>query len=167
MADNRGPPGADIVNVLIAVNIPDGGIFDTFKDNRVAANGFEGSHRRAHTTRHQFLGSTKNLFGFGGLKTASYHESESAKVFFIVTSLLTALRIRSNCVKFCYLSPDSGSQPGALCDTLLSALQPSQPALRPQSLRQLLSLPPVSGRIYGSSRSPIPRARASVLRNPQ
>eukprot|EP00967_Tisochrysis_lutea_P118572 scaffold192794_cov29-Tisochrysis_lutea.AAC.2 len=52
MADDGRAPGAYVVDVLVAVNVPRLGALNTVKDNWLATNRFEGPNGRGDTTRH-------------------------------------------------------------------------------------------------------------------
>ena len=62
VAADGGAPGADVVDVLVAINVPDVGAFDVIEDDGLTADGFEGPHGGADAARHEFLGSVENFF---------------------------------------------------------------------------------------------------------
>mmetsp|Transcript_60032 Transcript_60032/g.82502 ORF Transcript_60032/g.82502 Transcript_60032/m.82502 type:complete len:216 (-) Transcript_60032:77-724(-) len=68
VANDGRAPGADVVNVLVAINIPRIRALDPVKDHRVAAHGLEGADGARDTSWHDFLGLRKDLLGLLGLQ---------------------------------------------------------------------------------------------------
>lgn len=65
MAADRRAPRANIVDVLVAVNIKAVSALDVVEHNGAATNRAESAHRRVHTARQQLLGLLEDLFGSG------------------------------------------------------------------------------------------------------
>ena len=55
VAQNQRPPGADVVDVLVAVGIPDIGTFAAHQERRIAAHGAERPDRRVHASRDELF----------------------------------------------------------------------------------------------------------------
>jgi hypothetical protein len=56
------PPTANVVDVLVAIYIPDVGSFYAVEDDGLSADGFEGSHWGTDASWHEFLGGGENFF---------------------------------------------------------------------------------------------------------
>src|SRR5438132_1572496 len=54
VSQNGRPPGADVIDVLVAVHIPDAGTFGPVNEERLAANAAKCAHRRIHASRNTF-----------------------------------------------------------------------------------------------------------------
>ena len=63
VAANRGAPRADVVDVLVFIDVPAVRALDAIEDNRFAADRLERPHRRADATRHQTLRLVEDLAG--------------------------------------------------------------------------------------------------------
>jgi hypothetical protein len=55
-------PSANIVNVLVAIHIPNVCAFHPIKNNWLSSHRFKGSDWGADSTGHKFLGSSENFF---------------------------------------------------------------------------------------------------------
>ncbi len=62
MTANGRSPGTHVVDVLVAVYIPNVGPFHSVKNNRLAPHRLECPHWRTHTTGHEVLGGSKDFF---------------------------------------------------------------------------------------------------------
>jgi hypothetical protein len=62
MTANGGSPGANVVDVLVIIDIPDVGTFDAIEDDGLATDRFEGANRRTNATGHEVLSGAKNFF---------------------------------------------------------------------------------------------------------
>ena len=69
VAENRRPPGADVINQFIAVHVPDVRAFGPVDKKRIAADGAERAHRRIHAAGNVFQRLGKKFFGFGRAKS--------------------------------------------------------------------------------------------------
>ncbi|MCY1534316.1 hypothetical protein D9M68_696840 [compost metagenome] len=61
MAQDHRAPGADVVDVLLAVGVPEIGTLGALHETRCAAHGAEGAHGRVHAAGDQGLGAVKQL----------------------------------------------------------------------------------------------------------
>src|ERR1039458_10019055 len=64
MAEDGRPPGADVVDILIAVHVPHPRAFRFVDEERLAADGAERPHRRVHTAGDVLERLGKELLGF-------------------------------------------------------------------------------------------------------
>ena len=62
VAQNQRPPGANEVNVFLAVHVPDVAAKAPIQESGVGAHTAAGPHRRIHTAGHDLLGFFKQLF---------------------------------------------------------------------------------------------------------
>ncbi len=61
MANDGGAPRADVVDVLVAIDVPAVGALDPLKDDGLAAHRLEGTHGRVDATRQQGLRLLEDL----------------------------------------------------------------------------------------------------------
>ena len=61
VAADGGTPGADVVDVLVAVDVEAVGILDLVEDDGTAADGLERAHGGVHAAGEDVLGSLENL----------------------------------------------------------------------------------------------------------
>ena len=66
---NGRSPGADVVDILILIDIPNICAFDAIEHDRLSADGFKCPHGRTHTPRHQLLSLCKNFFRLTGFES--------------------------------------------------------------------------------------------------
>jgi hypothetical protein len=62
MTANRWPPSAYIVDVLVAINIPNVGSIDSVKNDGLSSHRFERPDWGTDTSWHQLLGSGEDFF---------------------------------------------------------------------------------------------------------
>mmetsp|Transcript_2135 Transcript_2135/g.3011 ORF Transcript_2135/g.3011 Transcript_2135/m.3011 type:complete len:293 (+) Transcript_2135:655-1533(+) len=62
MSQNGRSPGSNVIDVLVLVNIPGVSTLYPVEDNRVSSDTLESTYRRRHTSRHQGLCFSKDLF---------------------------------------------------------------------------------------------------------
>ena len=67
VSQDQRSPRADVVDVFIAVGVPDAGTFAAHDVRRLAANGFEGTHRRIHPAGDYARGASMEFLGFDSL----------------------------------------------------------------------------------------------------
>ena len=65
MAKDGRPPGADVINQLVAVHVPDVRAFGPVDEERLAADGAERAHGRVHAAGNVFQRLGEKLVGFG------------------------------------------------------------------------------------------------------
>src|SRR6266567_4381327 len=65
VAEDRWPPGPDEINVLVSVHVPDMRAFGLVHEERLAADGAKGAHRRIDTAGNVFQGCGEELVRFG------------------------------------------------------------------------------------------------------
>jgi hypothetical protein len=70
VAEDQRPPGADIVDVALAVGIGDAGAGTGNEEARRPADRTKSPHRRVHATRYVLLGTLKELL-IAGIKSFS------------------------------------------------------------------------------------------------
>mmetsp|Transcript_41301 Transcript_41301/g.100220 ORF Transcript_41301/g.100220 Transcript_41301/m.100220 type:complete len:396 (-) Transcript_41301:89-1276(-) len=73
VADDRRAPRADVVDVLVAVDIPRVCALDAVEDDGVAADGLEGAHRRGDTARHDLARLLHQSVGLGRRELLGRH----------------------------------------------------------------------------------------------
>lgn len=61
VTDNRRSPAADVVDVLVSIDVPAVGILDALEDDWLATHGLESTHGRVDTTGEQLLCLLENL----------------------------------------------------------------------------------------------------------
>ncbi len=61
VAEEQRAPGADVVDVAVAVDVADARAGAILHEHRVAADGAKGTHRRVHATRHDAHGALHEL----------------------------------------------------------------------------------------------------------
>ena len=64
MAKDQGTPRADVVDVAVAVGIPDVGALAADKERRLAANRAESTHGRVDAAGDELLGTFLQVTGF-------------------------------------------------------------------------------------------------------
>ena len=64
MAEDRRSPGADIINVFVAVHVPKVRAFRLVDKERLATDGAERAHRRVDAAGNEFQRLGKKFFGF-------------------------------------------------------------------------------------------------------
>ena len=62
VAENRRPPGADVINVFVAVHVPDVRAFGLVDEKRLAADGAKRAHRRIDAAGNVFQRLGKQFF---------------------------------------------------------------------------------------------------------
>mmetsp|Transcript_79148 Transcript_79148/g.171047 ORF Transcript_79148/g.171047 Transcript_79148/m.171047 type:complete len:549 (+) Transcript_79148:282-1928(+) len=60
VAEDRRAPGADVVDVLVAIHVPGVRTLHLVEDHRVPAHGLEGADRAGDATRHKILGLSED-----------------------------------------------------------------------------------------------------------
>mmetsp|Transcript_7468 Transcript_7468/g.18103 ORF Transcript_7468/g.18103 Transcript_7468/m.18103 type:complete len:525 (+) Transcript_7468:23-1597(+) len=68
VAADGGAPSADVVDVLVAVDVEAIGALHLVKDDGLAAHRLEGTHGGGHAAGHDRLGLRHDLLGLGGVK---------------------------------------------------------------------------------------------------
>ena len=63
MAENRRPQGADVINQLVAVHVPNARAFGMADEERLAADGAERAHRQIDAAGNVFQRLGKQCFG--------------------------------------------------------------------------------------------------------
>src|ERR1700740_3325867 len=74
MAQNQRAPGTDVINVLIAVRVPEVGALSTHDKRGIAAHSAEGANRGGDSTRDQLFRSLlqlSRLLEFAGHRASS------------------------------------------------------------------------------------------------
>ena len=65
VAENGRSPGADVVDVFVAIHVPDARALGFVDEERLAADGAEGADGRVHAAGNVFQGFGEKRFGFG------------------------------------------------------------------------------------------------------
>ncbi|OQB91040.1 MAG: hypothetical protein BWX84_01584 [Verrucomicrobia bacterium ADurb.Bin118] len=65
MAQNSGPPGADIINVFVAIHVPDAAPRSAVHEEGLAANGAKGAHGGVDPSGNELQRFGKERLGFG------------------------------------------------------------------------------------------------------
>jgi len=65
VAQEQGAPGADVIDILVAIHVEDAGAFAAGDKGRIAAHGPEGAHRRIDAAGDELLGLAEEFFGSG------------------------------------------------------------------------------------------------------
>ena len=73
VAENERSPGADVVDVLVAVGVPDIGTFAAHQERRIAAHRAKGPDRRVHASGDELFGA---LLQRAGLVEVTGHDDE-------------------------------------------------------------------------------------------
>jgi len=68
VTEDGGAPGADVIQVFIAICVPNAGAFDLVHKKWLTADCPEGANRRVHTPRDIFQCFSKEFFRFGSQK---------------------------------------------------------------------------------------------------
>ena len=63
MAENRWAPGADVIDVFVAIDVPHARAFGFVDEKRLAAHGAERAHGRIHAAGDAIEGLREKFFG--------------------------------------------------------------------------------------------------------
>ena len=61
LTDDGWAPGSDVIDVLVAINVPGVGSLDFVEHDRLAADGLESAYGRRDSSGHQSLSFAENL----------------------------------------------------------------------------------------------------------
>src|SRR5581483_3201867 len=76
---NQRSPRADVINVFVAIGVPDSSTLTTHNERRIAANRLKGAHRRIHSAWNHGLGAllqSSRFFEPAGHRFVAYYTSQ-------------------------------------------------------------------------------------------
>src|ERR1017187_6571187 len=107
VAEQQRPPGATIIDELVAVYVKDVGALTARDEHGIAPHASESPHGRIDAAGNDFLGAAKELFGFGMIHACSLRGTMLLKPKLMPISYRLPLRLRRRR----RLSPEYGCLP--------------------------------------------------------